>query len=164
MKEKQKLTDNPDIIIAGRHIEFVTGYSMAECRRRLQKLEKKGFWAWVFGQTFTVKTLTIEVHKSVSFEIPRYNKLKGTLTQQENRNTIVHATIPSTPMSAHVINFGIVIISGIALIIAYGIPLPILPLFLALFFLATSQDKKRVIKISHKFLEQHLYTPPKNSE
>lgn len=40
LEKRKRALDNPDVVIAGRHIEFVTGYSVDSCVHRLQYLKE----------------------------------------------------------------------------------------------------------------------------
>ena len=93
MKEKQKLKNTPDdILIAKRHIEFVTEYSVDTCIKNLQNLEKDDS-RWIKVETSRFGRGSTSAHFSVMF----YKKSKdiyGTLTPQKDGSTLIEAKIP----------------------------------------------------------------------
>ena len=161
MKEKQKLTTNPDILITGRHIEFVTGYSLEECRNQLKRIEKSG---WFIHERIKVQTNNFN-YKIASFEIKRIvgggnnksvKKIKGSIRPQRDGTLLVQAEVP---LPHGTIAFRIGILAVFALL-SFGYPLmwgfiALIPVVLFLGYTDDKSDTKRM----QKLLRETLYTP-----
>ena len=165
MKEKRKRIDNPDIIIAGRHIEFVTGYSMAECRNQLKRIEKSG---WFIHERIKVQTNNFN-YKIASFEIKRIvgggnnksvKKIKGTISPQRDGTLLVQAKVPP-PHESIAIKIGFIAFYVlIGSLLSFWSPLiwffvALIPVVLFLGYRDDKSDTKRM----QKLLRETLYIP-----
>lgn len=172
MTEKQKLTANPDILITGRHIEFVTGYSIEECKQHIQDLQTVGIYA--YNKT-EVETLGIghglvrfNIHRRVNNAIGKtkaHVHIAGSLNQQlEDEPVIVSAKGPEkyavieTLFSMFIILFFCSVLGSVPLSSPYLLGLIGL---VALGFFIGDKEHRRKVNYAHKLLVNTLYIPSK---
>ena len=170
MKEKQKLKNTDDILIAGRHIEFVTGYSLEECVDKLHSIEKGG-WYIHDGRGVKVQTNIVD-HDSANFEVKHTNLrsrakethiIKGAFHAQNDGKTLVYGDVRSfKSFIAKAFEFSI--FTGM-IIIAWSIDFILVMLILSLILIILIFPDRDYKKL-HTLLSITLYTsqPPSKKQ
>ena len=165
MSEKQKLTTNPDILITGRHIEFVTGYSVDECVNRLYQVEEND-----------PKRNTVDIHsldyKSAQFKVVHHNcgVFSGALhAQNDNNHTLIRVETEKHIHNTVTLKIG-KIITIILIIILFpfkqteeiGLYILLFGVFILLTLLGMYSDSKNRTLKTLQLLTDTLYIPLNN--